>query len=128
MPRPRKNRRICRMPTATAFMPADGSGESVILTVDEYETIRLMDHDGLNQEQAALQMGVARATVTCIYESARRKIAQALVESRGIVIRGGSYTVCENADNCCGRCGCANCADCDNAVCKACIAGMVGKG
>ena len=97
----------------------------MILSVDEYETIRLMDHEGLNQEQAALQMGVARATVTCIYEAARRKIAQALVGSRRIVIQGGSYKVCENAENCCGRCGCGGCADCENAACKACIAGMI---
>ena len=123
MSRPRKCRRICRMPATTEFIPASGSNDVVVLSIDEYESTRLMDHEGLNQEQAALQMNVARATVTCIYEAARRKIADALVDGRRILIQGGTYKLCEHAEHCCGRCGCGGCQDCDNTACKVCMQG-----
>ncbi len=61
-----------------------------MLAFDEYEAIRLLDYDGLNQEQAAEKMGVSRPTLTRIYEKARQKIAQAFVEGKMIVINGGN--------------------------------------
>ena len=64
MPRPRKCRRVCQYPAAMAFLPEEpGSGEDVRLTMDEYETIRLIDREGLSQEQCGERMGVARTTV-----------------------------------------------------------------
>ena len=73
MPRPVKCRKVCHYPTTSEFLPThEGqSPEPVILTVDEYETIRLMDREGLSQEQCSLRMEVARTTVQKIYESAR---------------------------------------------------------
>ena len=118
MPRPRKCRRICRMPNATQYGPAGGSSQTITLSVDEFECIRLLDYEGLTQEQAALQMGVARATVTFIYEAARRKIADALVNGRQLQITGGNYKLCENAGNCCGRCERGCCETCENTACK----------
>ena len=44
MPRPRKCRKVCRLPRVNEFRPAGGAGECVTLAVDEYETIRLMDN------------------------------------------------------------------------------------
>ena len=54
MPRPKKNRMVCHVPDNLAFSPADGAEtEPVILAVDEYETIRLIDWENLSQEQCA---------------------------------------------------------------------------
>jgi predicted DNA-binding protein (UPF0251 family)/predicted Fe-Mo cluster-binding NifX family protein len=78
------------MPAFRSFSPDDISDAEVIrLTLDEYETLRLMDAEGLNQEACAAQMNVARTTVTAIYESARHKIATALVRGKRLQITGG---------------------------------------
>ena len=63
------------------------------MSLDEFETIRLIDYQGKTQEQCAAEMNVARTTVTAIYDSARKKLAAALVEGRRIVISGGNYTL-----------------------------------
>ena len=108
MARPVKRRRVCGLPETAAFSPcAETAGETVELTVDEYETIRLIDHVGLTQEACAAQMNVARTTVQAIYDSARRKIADTLVNGKRLLIRGGNYDVCPNAAACCGK----NCGD-----------------
>ena len=94
MPRRPQCRRIDGYPDCWLFSPEESSAESpVILTLDEYESIRLIDREDQTQEQCALRMGVARTTVTAIYESARKKIAAALVEGRPLRIGGGSYTI-----------------------------------
>lgn len=96
MPRPKKNRMVCHFPYNLSFSPTDGAvGESVILTVDEYESIRLIDWENLSQEQCAERMQVARTTVQLIYTSARRKLAQVLVEGRPLQIQGGDYRLCD---------------------------------
>ena len=90
MPRPVRCRRIGQMPAFRSFSPDDAPDAEVIrLTLDEYETLRLMDAEGLNQESCAAQMNVARTTVTAIYESARHKIATALVQGKRLQIIGG---------------------------------------
>ena len=61
------------------------------MTVDEFETIRLIDHQGLTQEECARQMNVARTTVQGIYDRARKKLADALVEAIPLTISGGKY-------------------------------------
>ena len=63
------------------------------MSLDEFETIRLIDYQSKTQEQCAQEMNVARTTVTAIYDTARKKLAQALVEGRRIVISGGNYTL-----------------------------------
>ncbi|MCR5526612.1 MAG: DUF134 domain-containing protein [Lachnospiraceae bacterium] len=74
------------------FSPEEISGEEpVIMSLDEFETIRLLDHEGMTQEQCADRMGVARTTVTAIYDSARKKVAEALIEGKRLLIRGGNY-------------------------------------
>ena len=78
MARPVKCRRIGQMPVYRAFSPEEApDAPSVQMTVDEYETIKLLDGDGLTQEACASRMGVSRPTVTAIYDSARRKLADA---------------------------------------------------
>lgn len=108
MARPMKRRRVCGLPENNAFGPLDGQrgGQQPIhMTVDEYETIRLIDLEGLNQEACAEQMHVARTTVQGIYISARKKLAQALVEGVVLLIEGGEYHLCEGDGPRCGR-GC----------------------
>lgn len=109
MARPRKWRRVCTLPEVDKFGPLDMTKElsgSIIMTVEEYETIRLMDLIGLNQEQCADTMGVARSTVQRIYDDARKKIADSLVNGKMLKIEGGDYKLCsdfgdkENCDGC----------------------------
>lgn len=90
MARPQKCRNVCREPEYSYFIP-DGIACSgnVILSVDEYETIRLMDRERKTHEEAARQMGISRTTVTEIYENARRKIAESIVDGKILVISGG---------------------------------------
>lgn len=106
MPRPRKWRKVCTMPRCTNFGPENNQhGGPVKMTVDEYETIRLIDLEGLTQEQCAAQMEVARTTAQAIYASARKKLAECIVNGLALVIEGGEYRICEHRDGCCGR-GC----------------------
>ncbi len=80
MPRPTRCRRIERLPVYRSFSPDDAeAAESVRMTVDEFEALRLLDDEGLTQEACAERMNIARTTVTAIYLSARRKVADALV-------------------------------------------------
>ena len=59
MPRPRKCRKVCRMPIADTFVANSAKEEAVVLTVDEYECIRLVDYQGFSQEQCAEYMQVS---------------------------------------------------------------------
>ena len=109
LPRPRKWRKVCCLPNTNRFGPLNGcvSPDDVIqMTVDEYETIRLIDLEGMNQEDCAGHMNVARTTVQGIYNEARRKLALSLVEGRVLFIEGGDYHLCDGQNNCCRQGGC----------------------
>ena len=86
-----KLRRVGIIPEYRGFTP-DGlaSGDAIDMTVDELEALRLCDLEGLNQEAVAKQMGIARATVAAICSRAHRKVANALVNGRALVIEGGN--------------------------------------
>ncbi len=110
MSRPMKRRRVCQLPQSTRFGPLGKSiddDSSVQMTIDEYESIRLIDLEGFTQEECAEQMSVARTTVQGIYVEARRKLAKALVEGRMLLIEGGQYLLCDGTIGCrgCGRRG-----------------------
>lgn len=108
MPRPKKCRKVCQMPQIREFFPAGSSScdFAVILTVDEYEAIRLIDRQGFSQEECSSYMQVARTTVQMIYNSARQKLAEALVDGRPLKIEGGDYQLCDGKENFCGCGGC----------------------
>ena len=94
MARPSKNRRISRMPSCCHFFTertARDETNRIVLTVDEYEAIRLIDYLGLTQEQCAARMDVGRATVQAVYAAARTKLARFLVEGTRLEIDGGNY-------------------------------------
>lgn len=107
MPRPCKRRRVCGRPVYTCFGPLGQGrslgGTSVSMTLDEYECIRLMDLEGLTQEQCAAQMEVARTTVQSIYQSARKKLALCLAKGLELRIGGGNYVFCREREKCCRR-------------------------
>ena len=96
MPRPSKPRKVKALPKNAGFCPK-GQPECshpIILNVEEYETIRLIDYVGLTQEECALSMGVGRATVQSLYVEARKKLARFVVEASGLLIEGGNYEIC----------------------------------
>ncbi len=110
MPRPKKCRKVCRMPRVNAFGPVEDPclrEDEILLMIEEFETVRLIDHQGLTQEECSQYMNIARTTVQQIYTDARQKIATALVEGRSLRIGGGSYKICDgNGEGCgCGGCG-----------------------
>ena len=78
----------------------------VVLTVDEYEAIRLIDRQGFSQEECSSYMQVARTSVQMIYNSARKKLADALVDGLAIRIEGGDYQLCDGKEEYCGCGGC----------------------
>lgn len=93
MSRPKQCRKIVSPPLMAGFKPfgvPQSFVEKVVLQYDEYEAIRLLDYNGMLQEQAAEQMNVSRPTLTRIYENARKIIAKAFVEGKMIVIEGGN--------------------------------------
>ena len=108
MPRPVKCRKVCHFPNVLEFFPADDTEKKVpiVLTVDEYETIRLLDKKGYSQEQCAESMQIARTTVQRIYEIARKKIADALIDGHPLRIEGGDFRICDGQSSNCNLGGC----------------------
>jgi len=96
VPRPICCRRVSGPPRCGLFKPAGvpcSSLDEVVLAVDEMEALRLADLEGLYQEHAAERMNVSRQTFGRIIESARRKVAQAIVGGRVLRIEGGAVEV-----------------------------------
>ena len=104
MSRPLKPRYVCELPDYQMYGPKGIRArdlETIVMTIDELETIRLLDHEGMNQEEAAAQMNVARTTVQRIYVSARKKLADAVISGKILVFEGGDYVLCEkDCENC----------------------------
>lgn len=117
MPKPSRCRRVCAEPAFRTFLPGcNRNASAVTLFVDEYEVIRLVDFEKQTHEQCAQQMEISRTTVTEIYEKARFKIADAIVNGKPLVIEGGHYRICRGTShNCRGRCrfkqSCQSCRD-----------------
>lgn len=108
MPRPRKFRKVCCMPKCHEFIPLhqQDNKHPIILTVDEYEAVRLIDKEGFSQEESSAYMHIARTTVQQIYTNARKKIATALVDGCALRIEGGDYKLCDGLEH---QCGCGGC-------------------
>ncbi len=109
MPRPRKWRRVCCLPQSSRFGPVNARTETekpVVMAVDEYETIRLIDLQGFTQEECSEQMSIARTTVQRIYNDARKKLADSLVNGRVLLIEGGDFKLCDGLEASCGCGGC----------------------
>lgn len=94
MPRPLKHRRIWFKPGVIHFKPAGvplASLEEIVLTMGEFEAIRLKDMENMDQIEAAKKMNVSQPTFNRILSSARKKVAEALVKGKAIRIEGGNY-------------------------------------
>lgn len=96
MARPVSSRRICHPPLFNYFGPASlprVHHDEIILTLDELEAVRLADHEGMYQDEAAKAMSISRQTFGRIIESARKKIAGAIVTGKGIRVEGGEVDI-----------------------------------
>jgi len=94
MARPFRCRRVWFVPECTYFKPAGvkmTALEEIVLTVDEFEAVRLKDLSGLEQKEAAKKMGISQPTLHRLLLSARKKIAEAIVKGKAIKIEGGAY-------------------------------------
>ncbi len=101
MPRPVRVRRVCEEPKYTKFVPSDTDKNEVqVLTIEEYEVIRHVDYQKMTHEECAERMAISRTTVTEIYECARYKIADSIVNGKTMCIEGGNYKVCEGGACC----------------------------
>ncbi len=99
MPRPIVKRKVCLLPEIDLYGPLvsnPNKRDLLIMSVEEYETIRIIDLVGKNQETCADEMGISRATLQRIYYSAKQKIADALVNGKLLKIEGGNYKLCNN--------------------------------
>lgn len=93
MGRRRMCRRLSELPLVKGFKPLKPQPfqkDPVILSLDQFEALRLCDYQGLSQEEAAIQMEISRPTFTRLYTEARKNLVQAVVEGRVFVMQGGN--------------------------------------
>ena len=108
MTRPKKSRKVCQPPIMKGYKPFGipmCKIESIQLSIEEHESIRLVNYEMLSQEEAAIKMNVSRPTLTRIYNKALKIIAKAFIEGKAILIEGGNYEFdnewyrCQNCHN-----------------------------
>ncbi len=93
MSRPQKSRRVMAPPAYEGFKPRGIPArflKKISLSLDEYESIRLADYEGMEHFEAAAKMGISRSVFTRLVEKARKKVAQALVEGCELQFERGS--------------------------------------
>jgi predicted DNA-binding protein (UPF0251 family) len=106
MSRPKRIRKVNKPPHFKGFMPIGLAKEHpIVLNYEEYEAIRLSDFELATQFDAAIAMDISRPTFTRIYESARRKVAQAFVQGKPIIFEGGKVYF-DSDWYACNSCGC----------------------
>ncbi len=108
MARPKCPRQVNCLPQSNYFKPRGipvSALEEIVLTVDEFEAIRLADYEGLYQEQAAEKMSVSRQTFGRIMESAHRKVADVLINGKAMKIEGGVIELAKTRKFKCHDCG-----------------------
>lgn len=96
MTRPKCCRKIACIPDVNYYKPKGIPSsilDEVVLTLDEFEAIKLADFEGLYQEQAAVKMNISRQTFGRIIDSAHRKIADVLIHGKALKIEGGEVRV-----------------------------------
>jgi uncharacterized protein len=108
MPRHKCCRMIGGPPENTYFKPKGipaSELEEIVVTLDEYEAMKLADYEQLYQEQAAAAMHISRQTFGRVIESAHYKIASALMQGHAIRIEGGEIAVRAGKPSACRGCG-----------------------
>lgn len=99
MARPEKNRNVLTPPSFNNFKPSGVRAvelQQVMLTLDEYEALRLADYDGLDHQQAAKKMDISRPTFSRLIAKARQKMAEFIIEGKSLQIEGGAVHFSEN--------------------------------
>lgn len=143
MPRPRRHRFVEKKPEVTYFKPAGVRMKDLddsVLTVDEFEAVRLKDLESMDQSLAAKKMGISQPTFHRLVLSARKKIADAIVNGKAIKIEGGRIKMRGNFQRGFGgpptKCVCPKCGNeqektrgvrCIDVTCKKCGAKMIGE-
>ena len=139
MPKNKKNRWVNIPPAVYYFKPAGVPVNrlmEIVLSLEEYEAIRLSDYDGLKHDEAAVRMGVSRPTFTRVLAEARQKLADAVINGKAIIIDGGNYVfinklyICRSCgftwdkklsdeeDSKCPNCGSPTIELCNNNFCR----------
>ena len=100
MPRPIRLKTIRVMPQALTFAASEAQNledkPSITLNLEEWECLRLVDYQGIDQEEAAKSLDVSRQLLQMLLRSARQKVARALVEVLPLCIRDGHYKYTDN--------------------------------
>jgi uncharacterized protein len=107
MSRPKCCRKIGCAPDKNYFKPRGIPStelEEVVLSLDEFETIRLADFESLYQEDAAAKMNISRQTFGRIIESAHKKLADVLLNGKALKIEGGEVAMEETKNVRCPKC------------------------
>jgi len=103
MARPQNNRKVNTPPLFSRFKPIGVKGKdlnSIVLTLDEYEAIRLADLEGLNHEDAAKLMNISRSTFSRLIDKARKKTADFLINGAILEVEGGKIHFTNNLIQC----------------------------
>ena len=98
MPRPKRKRHIDCPPAATYYKPQGipmTELDEAVLSIDEFEAIRLVDAENMGREEASEKMSVSKPTLCRILASARATVAAALASGKALRIEGGHYKVKE---------------------------------
>jgi len=103
MARPEKLRCVAQLPSIVFFKPAGipvSALQGVRVSLEEIESIRLKDLEGLEQEECAQHMHISRPTFHRILKSAREKLADALINGKAIQIEGGNFELSKRRFRC----------------------------
>ena len=108
MPRPKNDRIVYEPPFYTEFKPVGVSSKSleeVVLSLDEFEAVRLADLAGMSHEEAANEMGISRSTFSRLIVKSRKKIADYFFHGKLLTINGGNVHFRKNIIQCsdCGH-------------------------
>ena len=108
MPRPKKWRKVCSLPEINRFGPLNGefNDECVVMSVDEYETIRLIDLGGYEAGRMLRTNEYSSYNSTRNIRCRKKKIADSLVNGKTLIIEGGEYRLCDGHGGQCGKMSC----------------------
>lgn len=112
MPRQKRHRLVTKEPPVSVFKPAGIPArelDEILITIDEFEAIRLADFEGLSQRDASTTMEISQPTFNRVLSSARNKVARGLVQGYVLRIEGGRYRLADGT-------GILECIDCGSSV------------
>ena len=112
MPRRKRHRLVTKEPPVSVYKPAGIPAmelEEILITIDEFEALRLADFEGLSQRDASTAMQISQPTFNRVLSSARHKVASGLVQGFVLRIEGGRYRLADGT-------GILECIDCGASV------------